>query len=230
MLPIAPEFANFSAEDNARGKVWTRVQARGRAGTSETLTIVRVIKVMAIIGTKSAVVVGVNQKGRKKYASAHDFRRAFGDRWALRVMPPVLMQLMRHESIETTMRFYVGRSVQATADVVWEAYERAGAVRRGNRRNVTLYVTPTVFPKSGPEGPCRRKVRNIKTRCEEIKKRGPSRIRTGDGGFAIRCLTAWRRGRCRSWPDTQASDSNIFRLRAGLTPTTEQWEDTEPFD
>jgi hypothetical protein len=40
-------------------------------------------------------------------------------------MPPVLMQLMRHESIETTMRFYVGRSVQATADVVWEAYERA---------------------------------------------------------------------------------------------------------
>jgi hypothetical protein len=25
-------------------------------------------------------------------------------------------------------------------------------------------------------------------------KRGPSRIRTGDGGFAIRCLTAWLRG------------------------------------
>jgi hypothetical protein len=24
--------------------------------------------------------------------------------------------------------------------------------------------------------------------------RGPSRIRTGDGGFAIRCLTTWRRG------------------------------------
>jgi hypothetical protein len=39
-------------------------------------------------------------------------------------MPPVLMQLMRHESIETTMRYYVGRSVQATADVVWAAYER----------------------------------------------------------------------------------------------------------
>src|SRR5947207_2976935 len=25
--------------------------------------------------------------------------------------------------------------------------------------------------------------------------RGPSRIRTGDGGFAIHCLTAWLRGR-----------------------------------
>jgi integrase len=79
-----------------------------------------------MIGKKSAVVVHVDPAtGRKKYASAHDFRRAFGDRWALRVMPRVLMQLMRHESIETTMRYYVGRSVQATADVVWEAYRRA---------------------------------------------------------------------------------------------------------
>lgn len=34
------------------------------------------------------------------------------------------MLLMRHESIDTTMKYYVGRSVQATADVVWEAYER----------------------------------------------------------------------------------------------------------
>jgi len=38
---------------------------------------------------------------------------------------PVLMQLMRHESIETTMRYYVGRNVNATADVVWTAYDRA---------------------------------------------------------------------------------------------------------
>jgi integrase len=78
-----------------------------------------------VVEAPDVLVVSVDQKTRKKYASAHDFRRAFGDRWALRVMPPVLMQLMRHESIETTMRYYVGRSVQATADVVWEAYERA---------------------------------------------------------------------------------------------------------
>jgi site-specific recombinase XerD len=31
--------------------------------------------------------------------------------------------------------------------------------------------------------------------CTTVEKKGPSRIRTGDGGFAIRCLTAWRRGR-----------------------------------
>ncbi len=43
-----------------------------------------------------------------KFASAHDLRRAFGERWAARVMPAVLKELMRQESIETTLRYYVG--------------------------------------------------------------------------------------------------------------------------
>jgi Phage integrase family len=33
--------------------------------------------------------------------------------------------------------------------------------------------------------------------CTKGDERGPSRIRTGDSGFAIRCLTTWRRGRWR---------------------------------
>jgi hypothetical protein len=28
---------------------------------------------------------------------------------------------MRHESVETTMRFYVGRKAQDTADILWQA-------------------------------------------------------------------------------------------------------------
>jgi len=64
-------------------------------------------------------------------------------------MPPVLMQLMRHESIETTMRFYVGRSVQATADVVWEAYEQAKK-RSGTDLRDSLRDTPG-FSENGPE-------------------------------------------------------------------------------
>src|SRR6185437_12331864 len=126
LLPIAPEFAEFllrTPEEQRTGRVF---KPEPEKTGKKPLTIIWVIKIMALIGEKSGVVVHVDPKtGKKKYASAHDFRRAFGDRWALRVMPPVLMQLMRHESIETTMRFYVGRSVQATADVVWEAYERA---------------------------------------------------------------------------------------------------------
>ena len=40
-------------------------------------------------------------------------------------MPQVLMQLARHESIETTMKFYVGRNAEATADVLYEAVATA---------------------------------------------------------------------------------------------------------
>jgi hypothetical protein len=67
-----------------------------------------------------------------KYASAHDLRRAFGERWARRVMPQDLMELMRHESIDTTMRYYVGRNAQDTAKRLWEAYRRTGNTS-GNR-------------------------------------------------------------------------------------------------
>ena len=31
---------------------------------------------------------------------------------------------MRHESIATTMRYYVGRNAQSTAEVLWAAHER----------------------------------------------------------------------------------------------------------
>jgi hypothetical protein len=43
-----------------------------------------------------------------------------------RIMPQVLMELMRHESIDTTMRFYVGRNAQTTAAVLWQAHRQAG--------------------------------------------------------------------------------------------------------
>ena len=60
------------------------------------------------------------------YASFHDFRRSFGERWAALIMPPQLMELMRHESIETTLRYYVGQNAQKTAGILWEAHRKAG--------------------------------------------------------------------------------------------------------
>jgi len=56
------------------------------------------------IGKKAHVVVA-----KDKFASAHDLRRSFGSRWSLRVLPAILQQMMRHESITTTMDYYVGR-------------------------------------------------------------------------------------------------------------------------
>jgi integrase len=126
LLPIAPEFAEFllkTPPEKRTGLVFRPAAERNRGGR---LTPNHVIKVISAIGEEAKVVVNVEARtGKVKYASAHDFRRAFGDRWALRVMPPVLMQLMRHESIETTMRYYVGRNVEATADILWEAYNRS---------------------------------------------------------------------------------------------------------
>ena len=42
------------------------------------------------------------------------------------------MQLMRHESIETTMKFYVGRNADTTAAVLWEAHRNGNTF--GNTR------------------------------------------------------------------------------------------------
>ena len=61
-----------------------------------------------------------------KYASAHDFRRAFGGRWAARLMPAQLIDLMRHESIETILRFYLGTDAQRTAEAAEAAWAAFG--------------------------------------------------------------------------------------------------------
>jgi integrase len=86
---------------------------------------------IGLIGKAAGVKVATDPRtGKVKYASAHDLRRSFGERWSSRVMPQVLMVLMRHQSIETTLRYYVGRNANTTADAVWEGYKKSqeGAV------------------------------------------------------------------------------------------------------
>ena len=48
-------------------------------------------------------------------------RQAFGVRWSKRIMPPQLRELMRHESIETTLKFYVRVNAEMTAETLWKA-------------------------------------------------------------------------------------------------------------
>lgn len=55
-----------------------------------------------------------------KYASAHDFRRSFGQRWAAGLMPAKLQELMRHKNILTTMRYYATGDKLALAQSMWE--------------------------------------------------------------------------------------------------------------
>jgi len=151
LLPIAPEFAEMLLKTppaKRAGYVFSPQPERDRG---DRLTIIQVMKIISRIGKKAGVVVHVHPKtGKQKYASAHDFRRAFGDRWSLKVLSPVLKVMMRHVSINTTERFYVGRSAEATADVIWEAFAKtASSVRTGKQKSDSLSDSG---PKSAQNG------------------------------------------------------------------------------
>ena len=84
------------------------------------MKLVHVSETIGSIGKNAKIRVNADTG---KFASAHDLRRSFGQRWAARVMPQILMQLMRHGDIGTTMKYYVGREAETTADVLWGAIE-----------------------------------------------------------------------------------------------------------
>lgn len=117
LLPIAKDFAEFllaTAPKDRKGFVFDprplKVPYEARPSAEW------VGKIISRLGQAASVKVNST-----KFASAHDFRRAFGTRWSLVVMPAVLQALMRHKSIQTTMQFYVGRNAESIADQVWKA-------------------------------------------------------------------------------------------------------------
>lgn len=116
-LPLTPDFGAFLAEtaaENRAGFVFNQLGAKGRRANADS----DVGRTISEIGKSAGVLV---DESRVKYASAHDLRRSFGARWSTRVMPAVLKELMRHASIETTMKFYVGQSIERTHDAVLAA-------------------------------------------------------------------------------------------------------------
>lgn len=131
LLPITPDFAEFllqTPEEARTGFVFNPAPRRGER--TKRLGDLAVGRIVGAIGAAAGVKVHTHptrkdENGRPlvKFASAHDLRRSFGDRWARKVMPMVLQELMRHESIETTMRFYVVQDAEQTADIVWSVFE-----------------------------------------------------------------------------------------------------------
>ena len=124
VLPIAPEFAILLLETPEHERTGPIFRLEGRQGR---LCAFQVSKTVSKIGKAAGIKVYVSPKDplKAKHASAHDLRRAFGVRWASRLMPAQLMELMRHESIETTLRYYVGTDAQRTADAAWAAFAAA---------------------------------------------------------------------------------------------------------
>jgi integrase len=133
LLPISPEFAEFLLavpSERRRGRVFRLSSLRIHDARPSVEWASRII---SRIGKAAQVKVNTNVKsGKVKFASAHDLRRSFGERWSRRVMPQVLKELMRHKSIETTMKFYVGQNAEKTADALWLAYDQLRAADLGN--------------------------------------------------------------------------------------------------
>ena len=144
--PVTPDFEQFLLgvpEAERIGHVFNVVLHRGVCRRIDTVS-----KKVSALGEAAGVKVDVTSKPSSKgrvrktvYASAHDFRRAFGTRRAPKVKPVVLRDLMRHESVTTTEKYYVGLDAQDTARLlasVWEgeqAGERAGVADEEHTRH-----------------------------------------------------------------------------------------------
>jgi integrase len=118
LLPMTPDFAQFllrTPTAERTGRVFRLVGLN----TGKPITPKRVSRIVSAIGKEAGVVVNETEE---KYGSAHDLRRSFGTRWASRVKPATLQLLMRHKSIETTLKYYVSQDADEVADQLWEQY------------------------------------------------------------------------------------------------------------
>jgi integrase len=134
LLPMTPDFAALLEsvpKHERQGRVFKLL---GIDGEPLDTTRFAVGPLVSEIGRTAGVIVDERKKRVqaasgtpahdvtvRKFASAHDLRRAFGFRWAMRVMPTVLKEIMRHEDIGTTMKYYVGQNAEAIADALWSA-------------------------------------------------------------------------------------------------------------
>lgn len=116
VVATTPDFATFLArtpEADRHGFVFNPRTRSGRVRSESHAS-----RCLSDIGEEAKL---TTEPGRT--ASAHDLRRSFGSRWSLLVMPPVLQHMMRHASIETTMRYYVDHTADLLGREIKEAFD-----------------------------------------------------------------------------------------------------------
>jgi len=111
-----------------------------------TPAVERTGKVFEPVGFKGALLTG-SEAGRmisrigkaaevetdpenERFATCHDFRRSFGTRWASKLMPADLTELMRHRSIETTMKYYVSQESDALSARLHAAFSEKEVTKK----------------------------------------------------------------------------------------------------
>jgi integrase len=118
LLPLTPDFVEFLQtvpEASRCGRVFKLFGHRCHRPMPATICG----RVVSEIGEMAGVLVNPETW---KYATAHDLRRSFGTRWAKRVKPALLMALMRHDNIDTTMAYYVEFDSDEVAEELWRGY------------------------------------------------------------------------------------------------------------
>lgn len=131
VVAIAPDFAEFLRESKTvEGWYFNPRGPKGRYTTAGAVS-----RIVSELGQAAKIVVEPGETPEKaRYATAHDLRRTFAQRWAAKVMPDTLQHLMRHSSYDTTKKFYVGRDSDSAAGAIAEAWERSpGIVESGSR-------------------------------------------------------------------------------------------------
>ncbi len=118
LLPVTPDFAQFLLATPKSERVGTVFVLLGQY-TQRPMKPGQVGRIASEIGRRAGIVV---RKAEGKFASAHDLRRSFGIRWASRVKPATLQLLMRHRSIETTLKYYVAQDADEIADELWRGF------------------------------------------------------------------------------------------------------------
>jgi len=118
LWPITPDFAGFLLEtpqSDRRGRCFPLLSPAGRP-----VSVQSVVRAIARMGRTAGIVVWRHPvTGKPKYASAHDLRRSFGQRWAMQVNPQTLCLLMRHQSLATTFGYYAVKDAQQAAEAIW---------------------------------------------------------------------------------------------------------------
>ncbi len=138
LLPLTPDFAEWLLK-TPREQRTGRVFRLSGLLSGKPITPKRVSRVVSEVGKRAGVIVN---KIDGKYASAHDLRRSFGTRWAPKVRPATLQLLMRHESIETTLKYYVAQDADDIASELWSQHSATGN-SSGNSRSQAQARHPT---------------------------------------------------------------------------------------
>lgn len=131
ILPLAPEFGEFLlriAPERRVGRVF-RPMVPGQQADMRLDTCSKFIE---RVGHKAGVVEDERppkhkgEEPKRKFASAHSFRRAFGTRWSKLLKPQELQVLMRHASIQTTLKFYVDTDADTVETAMEKLQQRQG--------------------------------------------------------------------------------------------------------